>query len=1021
MAVAPLASMSATFFSDNFSNGSTINSVTPAEPTANSTSYQTVSAKTWNPVPSVTGGNLQFGIAATSSGVVEIQALFATNAIALTQVGDYIQMTVVFTNTSGLLTAANTFMGFGLYNSEQVSPFAGGLNGTAVNSQNASATGGVQNWKGYVGQVSYSGQNSRIMTRAAQTGTDNRNQELISSGSGSQSYGNPGAATVGSTTNTAMILTAGSTYTEVLTIQLIGENTLGITNSFYSGNSTSGSLLAQFGGVAVDATYLTSGFDGFGIGWRETGNQPTVMDISAIVISGEVTTISTPPDITLQPVPVAVPNGGSAAFFVKAQGFNVTYQWNRFGTNLVNGGNISGATSDTLVISPAGLTDVASGANGYYVTVSGAGGFSVSSTTNSLSLVAAKDLTWTGSGGVWDLNISANWQNSGGNPATFNFGDSVTFNGGQPTGISLEGDYLSASSVTVEGNTGYSFAGTGSFAGPGNLIFTGSFLEIANANTYTGGTIISNETALLYLNNYNGLGSGPITFAKAGGMMEVVPTGSSSLGLQGDIVVADDFTIQFDGAGAFAGVMFGDLSGTPGKTLTLTPAPGNLGNSTNRYRVYGTDTVFDANLVLAGPSTTMAVYNGTVLAPYNSTGSQVYNGVISGNGGLVQRANGMTILNGANTYAGGTTPTTGAIGLGSDSVGNVTSGPIGTGPLFLAPELPNTTGNGQVFASGGARTIANPVQYPSATNNLTLIIGGTNNLTFTGSFTLNGNDSVGNQTNRIIQVTNTALTTFSGVISDNGQGFGLLKTGIGRLALSNTETYTGLTTVGDGTLLVNGQLGSGSVIVTNGVLGGSGTIPGAVTIQAAGTLAPGNEALGTLTINNSLTLLGSVFIEVNKSSSPSNDVISVTGALINNGTGIVTVSNLSTALVAGDRFQIFNKAVQNGNNLSIVGGGSTSVTWVNNLAVDGSISVASTVSQQPQITSTSVSNGNINIGGTNGTTGAAFFVLTSTNLALPLANWTPVLTNTFGAGGSFSVNIPVSGSEPAKFYLLQLP
>jgi hypothetical protein len=46
-------------------------------------------------------------------------------------------------------------------------------------------------------------------------------------------------------------------------------------------------------------------------------------------------------------------------------------------------------------------------------------------------------------------------------------------------------------------------------------------------------------------------------------------------------------------------------------------------------------------------------------------------------------------------------------------------------------------------------------------------------------------------------------------------------------------------------------------------------------------------------------------------------------------------------------------------------------------------------------------------------------VLASTNLALPLANWTRLLTNQFGAGGSF-VFTNAAASAPQNFYLLQL-
>jgi len=67
---------------------------------------------------------------------------------------------------------------------------------------------------------------------------------------------------------------------------------------------------------------------------------------------------------------------------------------------------------------------------------------------------------------------------------------------------------------------------------------------------------------------------------------------------------------------------------------------------------------------------------------------------------LIQRGAGTTILNGPSTYSGGTTPTAGVLAFGRDTVGSVDSGPIGTGPLLLAPESPNLTGAGNVLAFG---------------------------------------------------------------------------------------------------------------------------------------------------------------------------------------------------------------------------------------------------------------------------------------------------------------------------------
>src|SRR6185312_864137 len=128
-------------------------------------------------------------------------------------------------------------------------------------------------------------------------------------------------------------------------------------------------------------------------------------------------------------------------------------QWRRGGTNIVNGGNISGATSPMLVINNASAADALSGANGYYAVVSGAGNFSTNSTTNSLTLVTPKNLVWNGSGSLWDLNSSPSWNDGANSSATFNYGDSVTFDdtgAGNPL-VTLSGNFLSASKWLVAG------------------------------------------------------------------------------------------------------------------------------------------------------------------------------------------------------------------------------------------------------------------------------------------------------------------------------------------------------------------------------------------------------------------------------------------------------------------------------------------------------------------------------------------------------------------------------------------
>src|SRR5207253_8918404 len=66
-----------------------------------------------------------------------------------------------------------------------------------------------------------------------------------------------------------------------------------------------------------------------------------------------------PPGIVVEPVSRALYPGRTARFSAVAVGTSLSYQWRKNGANLSNGGNTSGALSDTLVISNVGAADVA--------------------------------------------------------------------------------------------------------------------------------------------------------------------------------------------------------------------------------------------------------------------------------------------------------------------------------------------------------------------------------------------------------------------------------------------------------------------------------------------------------------------------------------------------------------------------------------------------------------------------------------------------------------------------------------
>jgi hypothetical protein len=208
--------------------------------------------------------------------------------------------------------------------------------------------------------------------------------------------------------------------------------------------------------------------------------------------------------------------------------------------------------------------------------------------------------------------------------------------------------------------------------------------------------------------------------------------------------------------------------------------------------------------------------------------------------------------------------------------------------------------------------------------------------------------------------------------------------------------------VKEGTLLLNGagSLAAGSEVTVraNATLGGDGSINGPVTVAAGGTLSPG-ASVGTFALYGDLTLSGNLFIEVDKSLSQSNDAVIVVGTLTNAGTGTVTVTNLGSALAAGNSFQLFDKPVLNGQALTVVSSGG--IVWTNKLAVDGSIAVLSAppaAVPATNLTIVAVGPTSFNLGGA-GATNSAYGVYASTNVTLPMTNWWLIgVTNSNGGG-----------------------
>jgi autotransporter-associated beta strand protein len=79
------------------------------------------------------------------------------------------------------------------------------------------------------------------------------------------------------------------------------------------------------------------------------------------------------------------------------------------------------------------------------------------------------------------------------------------------------------------------------------------------------------------------------------------------------------------------------------------------------------------------------------------------------------------------------------------------------------------------------------------------------------------------------------------------------------------------------------------------------------------------------------------------------------------------------------------------------------------------------VTTPPVVNPPVVSGGNLILTGSGGIADAGYTLLTTTNLAIPIADWATNTTGTFSGSGAFSNSIPISQSQAAQFFRLRTP
>ena len=265
----------------------------------------------------------------------------------------------------------------------------------------------------------------------------------------------------------------------------------------------------------------------------------------------------------------------------------------------------------------------------------------------------------------------------------------------------------------------------------------------------------------------------------------------------------------------------------------------------------------------------------------------IYDGAISGVGGLTTTGPGAIAMTGNNTYQGPTLVASGTLRVRttSERFPDTTALTVNSGASFDLNGLSETVGS---LAGAGSVT------------------------TGSGTFT------VGDATS----------TLFSGVIQGtNGK---VTKTGTGTLSLTGTNTYTGATTINAGTLAVGtgGSLASASAVAVNntGTLAGTGAVNGSVTVASGGTLAPGASGAGTLTIGGNTILNTGSTLAIGAAADGANSSVNVLGSSttfdFKSGSilDLALLSGFSNASAAS--YTLVTMPAGSGGNIQFNGGGS---------------------------------------------------------------------------------------------------
>ncbi len=521
-------------------------------------------------------------------------------------------------------------------------------------------------------------------------------------------------------------------------------------------------------------------------------------------------------------------------------------------------------------------------------------------------------------------------------------------------------------------------------SGDGRIDIQGGILALTRCNMNGFGYIQLNTNTIL-LENYT-IGSITAPLVSSGGTLRVIGNpfryDGAVTNLPGGLIV--DPTVNITLAGTVQGV--GSLTKVNTGTLILSAIDNSWTGGT--FINAGTLQVGSGPANADGSIPNLPIVNnGTLL--FNSSANFTNSAEISGTGALTKRGEfGVLTITVSNSFTGnintgtGTSGEAGGIillknsyGFGNtNKVANIVRGELQLDGNIQIPSVIAfaTSANADATDWAIGHVAMRNIGGNNVVNGLITLTSGGGSSEFVseaGSLTLNGNVTA-NSTGRDLILSGAAPGFLNGAITNNGSSIPrLVKRGANTWTLTAQSTFTGPTTVREGTLLLtatasvanstgfdvwtNAILNIAAVpsftVATNSVLRGEGMIQGSVIVDGevrAGSGASGAE-ISRLSFANNLTLNGVTALQIDRTNAPIADLLAVAANLTLGGTLVVT--NLGEALQMGDTFNLFDAAAISGSFTNyVLPALDPSMGWdVSKLNVDGTITVGAPTSNIP--------------------------------------------------------------------------